>query len=132
MQDWTKVVTEPLGLAGFALFLVFGVLSRVKRDDERKWVGPVAMAMAVLALTGGLTLAYLKTSSQAAPQPISGPAAQSTPKPQTNLVDQKSTGAGSPNVQDVQGNVTIDVDQSSGTWKEKPVSSKGMTEKTSK
>jgi hypothetical protein len=131
MQDWTKVVTEPLGLAGFALFLVFGVLSRIKRDDERRWLGPLAMAMAVLALTGGLTLAYLKGSPQAAPQTISAPAAQPTPKTQTNLVDQKSTGAGSPNVQDVQGNVTIDVDQSSGTWKETPPPKK-KAEKTSK
>ena len=131
MQDWTKVVTEPLGLAGFALFLVFGVLSRVKRHDERRWLGPLAIAMAVLALTGGLTLAYLKRPPQAAPQTISVPAAQATPKTQTNLVDQKSTGAGSPNVQGVQGDVTINVDQSSGTWKEKPASKK-TAEKTSK
>jgi hypothetical protein len=120
MQAWTKAVTEPLGLAGFALFLVFGVLSRIKRDDERRWLGPLAMAMAVVALTGGLALAYLKSPPQAAPQIIAAPAAQSAPKTQTKLVDQKSTGAGSPNVQDVNGDVTIDVDQSSGTWKEKP------------
>jgi len=82
-------------------------------------------------LTGGLTLAYLKRPPQAAPQTISPPAAQSTPKTQTNLVDQKSTGAGSPNVQGVQGDVTINVDQSSGTWKDKPTPKK-TAEKTSK
>jgi hypothetical protein len=131
MQDWTKVVTEPLGLAGFALFLVFGVLSRVKRDDERKWLGPLAMAMAIVALSGGLTLAYLKRPPQAAPQVTTPPAGLTTSKTQTNQVEQTSTGAGSPNVQGVQGDVTISVDQSSGTWKEKPVSKK-MTEKTSK
>lgn len=131
MQDWTKVVTEPLGLAGFALFLVFGVLSRVKRDDERKWLGPLAMAMAVLALTGGLTLAYLKRPPQAAPQMTPAPAAQTTSKTQTNQVEQTSTGAGSPNVQGVNGDVTIDVDQSSGTWKGKSTPKK-KAEKTSK
>ncbi len=94
MQEWTKVVTEPLGLAGFALFLVFGVLARIKRDDERRWLGPLAMAMAVVALTGGLALAYLKTPPQTAPQAIAGPAAKSVPTTQTNLVDQKSTGSG--------------------------------------
>lgn len=130
MQDWTKVVTEPLGLAGFALFLVFGVFSRIKRDNERKWLGPLAMAMAILALTGGLTLAYLKRAPQAAP-PVTTAPAGSTSKTQTNQVQQTSTGAGSPNVQGVQGDVTITVDQSSGTWKEKPVS-KNTTEKTSK
>jgi hypothetical protein len=131
MQDWTKVVTEPLGLAGFALFLVFGVLARVKRDDERKWLGPLAMAMAVLALTGGLTLAYLKRPPQTAPQVTTAPAALTTPKTQTNQVEQTSTGAGSPNVQGVQGDVTISVDQSYGTWKEKPVP-KNKTEKSGK
>ncbi len=131
MQDWTKVVTDPLGLAGFALFLVFGVLSQVKRDEERKWMGPLAMAMAILALTGGLTLTYLKRPLQAAPQVTTAPAGLTTPKTQTNKVEQTSTGAGSPNVQGVQGDVTISVDQSSGTWKEKPVS-RNTTEKTSK
>ena len=66
MQDWTKVVTEPLGLAGFALFLVFGVLARVKKQDERRWLGPLASGMAVLALLGGLTLAYVKASNRRA------------------------------------------------------------------
>lgn len=108
MQDWTTVVTEPLGLAGFALFLVFGVLSRMKTSKERRWLGPLASAMAVLALAGGLGLAYLKTT--AAPQP--------PPKarvPQTNNVQQTTTGKGSPIVQGVHGDVTITVDQSEGT-----------------
>jgi hypothetical protein len=131
MQDWTKVITEPLGLAGFALFLVFGVLSRVKQADERKWLGPVAMAMAVLALAGGLTLAYLKRPQQAAPQLLPAPAAQATSKTQSNQVEQKTTGEGSPNVQGVQGDVTITVDQSSGTAKGKPPSG-NKAEKSSK
>lgn len=119
MHDWAKVLTEPLGLAGFALFLVFGALSRIKRDKERRWFGPLAMAMAVLALTGGLTLAYLKRPPQAAPQTVPAPAAQPASKTQTNVVEQTTTGAGSPAVQGVQGDVTISVDQSSGTWKDK-------------
>lgn len=116
-MDWTKVITEPLGLAGFALFLVFGVLSRVKRQKELRWMGPVAAGMAILALAVGLTLAYLKASRQA-PAPVSTPAA-AAPQTQTNQVVQKTTGAGSPVVQGVQGDVTITVDQSSGTGKKK-------------
>jgi hypothetical protein len=131
MHDWAKVLTEPLGLAGFALFLVFGALSRIKRDKERKWLGPLAMGMAVLALTGGLTLAYLKRPPQTAPSTAPAPAVQPTAKTQTNMVEQTSTGAGSPNVQGVQGDVTITVDQSSVTGKEKSPSGK-KAEKASK
>lgn len=108
MQDWTRVVTEPLGLAGFALFLVFGVLSRVKTGKERRWLAPVASAMAVLALAAGLGLAYLKTA--AVPQP---PPKAQVPA-QTNNIQQTTTGKGSPIVQGVQGDVTITVDQSEG------------------
>ena len=50
MAPWTKVVTNPLGLAGFALFLVFGYLAKIKRNDERRWLSPVAFAIAAVAL----------------------------------------------------------------------------------
>jgi len=66
MQDWTKVVTHPLGLAGFALFLVFSLVARVKRRDERRWIFPVSLVMAVLALGGGLSLAYRQSKNNPA------------------------------------------------------------------
>jgi hypothetical protein len=117
MGAWTKVVTEPLGLAGFALFLVFGYLAKLKKNDERRWLSPVALAIAAVALIGGLALAYVQT-----PKP--SPTSTQTSKPaapvqqQTNQqVQQTSTGEGSPNVQGVQGNVTITVDQSTGKTK---------------
>jgi hypothetical protein len=115
MSDWTKVVTQPLGLAGFALFLVFGYLARVKRHDERRWLSPVAVAVAALALAGGLILAYVQVPRPAAPvTPIT-----KAPSQQTNQVQQSTTGAGSPAVQGVQGDVTITVDQSDGGAKQK-------------
>jgi len=111
MHDWTKVVTEPLGLAGFALFLVFGALSRFKAKSERRLLASVASGMAVLALIGGLVLAYFKTAS--APQPaLKAPAAQAEPNA---TLQQTTTGKGSPIVQGVQGDVTITIDQSEGT-----------------
>jgi hypothetical protein len=129
MQDWTKVITEPLGLGGFALFLVFGVLARAKRGDERRWLAPVAMGMAVVALAGGLILAFLKTSSEST-QRVTPAAAAPTPIPtQVNQVEQKTSGAGSPAVQGVQGDVTITVDQGGDTWKKKPAVKK-TAEKT--
>lgn len=105
MSEWTKVVTDPLGLAGFALFLVFGCLAKVKQASERRWMAPLAISAAILTLAGGLTLSYFRTSAAAA---------QATQKPapaQINQVQQSSTGAGSPNVQGVNGDVVINVDK---------------------
>jgi hypothetical protein len=129
MADWTKVVTQPLGLTGFALFLVFGYLARAKSSDERRWLSPVAVAVAVVALGGGLVLAYLQMPKPAPPaaQTVAAPA-QSVAAPakqQTNqVVQQSTTGAGSPAVQGVQGDVTITVDQSGATKVQKPAQKK--------
>ena len=57
-MDWTKVVTQPLGLGGFALALVFAVVGRGAKSDKTPWLKPAAFAMASLALLGGLTLAF--------------------------------------------------------------------------
>jgi hypothetical protein len=114
MNEWAKVVTEPLGLAGFALFLIFTYLGKTKQADHRKWLSPMAFGCAAITLVGGLTLAYLQIT-----KPTQAPASLSKPAPppiqQTNQVQQLSTGQGSPNVQGVQGDVTITVDQSNGS-----------------
>lgn len=111
MTPWIKVVDQPLGLAAFALFLVFGYL---KRNDKRRWLSRVAFALAAVALVGGLVIAYVQV-----PKPV--PPSNQSSKPvapnqqQTNQpVQQTSTGEGSPNVQGVQGDVTITVDPSKG------------------
>jgi hypothetical protein len=111
MVEWTKVITNPLGLAGFALFLVFGFLGKVKRKDERKWFSPVAFGIAALALIGGLVIAYAQAPRPQAVHPNAAPSAALN----CADVDQKTSGAGSPNVNCVNGNVNITVDQSSGT-----------------
>ena len=83
MSEWTKVVTSPLGLAGFALFLVFGYLAKVKKSDERRWLAPIAAFAALSALVGGLALAYFQI-----PKPVPPSAQTNTPppakQPQTN------------------------------------------------
>jgi hypothetical protein len=48
VMSWIKVVTHPLGIAGFALALVFGVVSRVmaqKRNKNTQWIVPAAYAL---------------------------------------------------------------------------------------
>ena len=124
MSDWTKVVTHPLGLAGFALFLVFGYLARAKQNAERRWLSPAALALAVIALAGGLLIAY-KQIPKPSPQPIQTIQIQPPAKQQTSgNVQQTSTGEGSPNLQGVQGDVTITVDQSTGKTQTKKAPAK--------
>jgi hypothetical protein len=109
MSEWTKVVSNPLGLAGFALFLVFAYLAKVKRADERRWLSPAAVLAAVAALLGGLLIAYAQIPKTAPPAQTNG----ASPSSQTpGRVEQISTGEGSPNIQGVQGNVTLTIDQS--------------------
>lgn len=129
MSEWTKVVMQPLGLAGFALFLVFGYLARVKKNDERRWLSPAAVALAVVALVGCLLIAY-KQLPKPSPPPVQTIRGQPSVKQQTNSkVQQSSTGQGSPNVQGVQGDVTITVDQSTGkTEVQKPPAKKPKQE----
>jgi hypothetical protein len=132
MGEWTKVVTNPLGLAGFALFLVFGYLAKMNKGGERRWIAPMAFALAMAALLGGLAIAYVQVprASQPAAQTSQPPAPA---KQQTNQqVRQTSTGDGSPNVQGVQGNVTITVDQSKGKTELQKPPAKNPNQETNK
>ena len=122
MSEWMKVVTQPLGLAGFALFLVFGYLAKAKRNDERRWLSLAAMALAAVALMGSLFIAYRQISKPSL-QPAQTIQAQAPTSQQPNShVEQRSTGEGSPNVQ---GDVTITVDQSKGKTGAQKAPSKG-------
>lgn len=115
MGEWTKVVTSPLGLVGFVLFLAFGLLAKVKQRDERRWLMPAAMVLGLIALVGGLSLAYVQVKALQPAPAISG---QTTPltatsKPQRTSSIQESHGDASPNFKDVQGTITVINDQSS-------------------
>lgn len=131
MSEWTKVVIQPLGLAGFALFLVFTYLGRATRDSERRWLSPASFCLALVALVGGLVIAYRQVPKPE-PQPAQTTQAPPVVKQQTNSnVTQQSTGPGSPNVQGAQGDVTITVDQSTGKTKtetKKPADAKPSQE----
>lgn len=71
MDKWIDVVTDPLGLVGFALFLVFTFLARhnTRTNDP---VRLIFASLAVVAVIGGLALSWLdhrKEGSGAATQP---------------------------------------------------------------
>ncbi len=107
-SEWTKVLMHPRGLVGYALFLLFALLARVKRRDERRWILPAALLAAIGALLGGLGLAYWEVNSrqvsQTVPVPVSTPSAL---QQQNDHPQQSSTGSNSHNVQGVQGDVNI-------------------------
>jgi hypothetical protein len=63
LSPWMKVVTQPLGFAAFALFIVFLVLSRTTRAVERRWLAPSLLALAIISLVGGLAIAWMKNQS---------------------------------------------------------------------
>ena len=56
--DWTKVVTEPLGLAAFAIALIFA--SRRRGAHTPRWWPPTAIGLAVVCVVGGLLLFYAR------------------------------------------------------------------------
>ncbi len=96
MNSWVHVVTHPLGLAGFALFLVFSFLGRMKKKPD--WFPIGAYAMALLALVGGLFIAYRQESHSPA-----GAADQ-----QIGSIQQSINGTGS-NVAGVKGPVEVNI-----------------------
>lgn len=117
MQSWTQVVTDPLGLVGFVLFLVFGFLAKVGLSRDQRWLAMAAVAMAFVVLVGGLALSWMKTRPAVSPPPsmsASTPpptqAAPAAPTAPASTSTQTTHGAQSPAVQGVQGDVTIKID----------------------
>jgi hypothetical protein len=114
------VVTDPLGLAGFALAVVFGIASAViaqKHRRDTRWIVPAGFALAAVCVLGGLFIAYQRVSTVKNEQNKTlEPATASTSNPPnshaaptTSLkIDkiEQNVGSGAA-VSGVQGNVTI-------------------------
>lgn len=105
MNSWIKVVTDPLGLTGFALFLVFSFLARNRQGKKPKWLTPSAFAMALIALVGGLSIAYQQNTHPSAP----------SSDQKIGIIEQSSSGSSAPNVAGVRGNVSINIAQPTTT-----------------
>lgn len=107
MTSWIKIVTHPLGLAGFALFLVFSFLAKSRQRKKPTWMAPSAFGMAFTALVGGMALAYLQ--SNRSPATSGGQ--------QIGTIQQTTSGGSSPNIAGVQGgdvSVSISAPNTSG------------------
>lgn len=119
MGEWAKVVTHPLGLAGFALFTFLVFLTWRRTSFQPVWTQVSFIAMAFIALIGGLCLAYISTTSPTAEktattqEPLPSPNAHEEISQQKtfggNKVDQNTSGPGSPAIANTRGNVTITV-----------------------
>ena len=98
-MKWTEVVTHPLGLAAFALSLVFGVAGVKLAARNRPWFLPTAIILAALVIVAGLFLSY---------QDVQSKAKLATTVPQEKpAVKQETHGPDSPAIQGVVGDVTI-------------------------
>ena len=110
-MDWTKVVTDPLGIAGFAIALVFGAVSRVlakKNGRSAAWLVPGAYALALICVLGGIVLAYQRQKSVDAAQyhPFQPPTSNATaPSMRIGTIGQKVENGSA--VAGVQGSVIV-------------------------
>lgn len=111
-MQWERVITDPLGIAGFALSLVFTLTTRAisqKRKEQNRWLALAAYTLAVICVVGGLSLAWHRDSAKAmatpAPAQQAPSASQTGPQPPSITTgDINQTGDG--NVAAVQGNVS--------------------------
>ena len=100
---WEKVLTDPLGFAGYALFLMFSVVTVVvkQRKPRNEWIVPAGFALATVCVLGGLALAYHR-------EPKGSVASPNTTAPNSSMhIDKIEQNVGNGNaVAGVQGDVS--------------------------
>jgi hypothetical protein len=105
--NWAQVITHPLGLAGFALALVFSIAGFKVQGRQRAWFLPLAIGLAGLVMIGGFYLAYLQTGVSFTAIGTDRGQAQSGATQSPGAVIQQTQGHGSPTIQGAGGNITI-------------------------
>jgi hypothetical protein len=95
MASWQSAVVHPLGLAGYALACIFGLLAKFGPTAQYPWLAPVAVGMAVVALLGGLLIAFRQNGKPA------------KPKDGVATVTQTTEGDQSPAIANVTGQVSL-------------------------
>ncbi|MBK8176591.1 MAG: hypothetical protein IPK66_15360 [Rhodospirillales bacterium] len=91
-------MTDPLGLAGFALFLLFSVLSLQSRGHSS--LRGLFAGLSLVAVLGGLALAYVQHADNGR---------DTAGAPDTTDIQQKTSGPASPNVAGTKGDVKLNV-----------------------
>lgn len=104
MSEWAKAVTHPLGLVGFALFLIFSLLTARKRKELPGWKIAFLLTAAVLVLVSGLGLSIIE-SKKPSNKVVSPPSVK---------IDQQSEGDQSPPIAVVGGQVNVNSNNQAG------------------
>lgn len=73
--DWEKVISNPLGLAGFALFLIFLFIRKSKNGEQ---YGKYFLGAAIVVLVAGLAMSIYSALGVSSP-PASAPAQTAPP-----------------------------------------------------
>lgn len=107
-EAWVNVVTNPLGMSAFALFLVFLVLTRTAISRERRWLSPVFVGIAVITLLSGLALSYKSYHTKSVPETVN----VEQPSGTTIFIDAETHGNKSPVIGKVGGDLNIGGDTS--------------------
>jgi cytoskeletal protein RodZ len=118
--EWMKVIIHPLGLAGFALFVVFLLLTKRNSSRQPGWSKVLFIVMAFVTLVGALFLAHEQIPRQTPVPSESTTEKRSSVGEKTQSdasavkTEQITKGAASPAVAGVEGDVTITIGQPSG------------------
>jgi small neutral amino acid transporter SnatA (MarC family) len=105
-SEWIKVVTDPLGIAAFALFVVFVAMTKMVKPVDRKRVTNVLLIMAAIVLVGGLVLSYLNIKRSVGD---TGGEAAATLAPANVTVHGQTSGNNSPVIGVVEGDADLTV-----------------------
>lgn len=132
MSEWTRILANPLSVAGFTLFLVCAGIAMRTRNAGRRWLSPTLFSLAFIALVGGLASSYWLSLEAGAPQPPSANVPVISAEQTEAYVRLQGSGGGSPNVRGAGDNVAITADQSGsktelGKTAEKPQQPVGST-----
>jgi hypothetical protein len=103
MEKLPKIVTHPLGLAGYALALVFGLIGTLGPSNDISWLVPAAIALATVCIIGGLVLANGQVSKVRKSSP---------PVASTTGVTQHTQGDQSPAISGTSGDVSLSYENS--------------------
>ncbi|MGF6971506.1 hypothetical protein OKW43_008601 [Paraburkholderia sp. WC7.3g] len=87
-MDWTSVVTQPLGWAGFALALLFGFAARKAASATITFS---CVGLAAFAIVGGWVLAYRMVDGNAVPQTLKTETLSAASAPFTGAGAQRPT-----------------------------------------
>jgi len=100
---WEEVLTDPFGLAGYALFLVFAITATIvkKNKPADRWILPGGFILASICVLGALGIAYHRDLAASARTKNPKLPAQSL---KIGQIDQKVRNGSA--VAGVQGNVT--------------------------